>query len=343
MYVRVLLGARERLYKKQAVMMIFAGIIPVATNFLWLMGMFTFLASYVNPANFFLSMGGTIMLYALMKMGFLDIIPIAMKEFFTSISDAVVIMNMNRAVADFNPAALKLFSSIKIGMDAGKMDETIAESLYKFGSTGEGDFSYKYRNETYWGRFSYVKNGDVCIGLLLTLTNISGHEWMEEEMRIKDTAMNTSINGICMFNMNGKISYVNQSFIAMCGYTDEKEAIGKQIKDFIDSREAEKKITEELKRKSVWMGELQIMRKDGSRLDVSVVANIVKSDDGRPLRLMASFIDITEHKKMRKELERNLNELEKFREMAVGRELKMMELKKRLEKLEAKDSRSKPG
>ena len=42
------------------------------------------------------------------------------------------------------------------------------------------------------------------------------------------------------------------------------------------------------------MGELEAKKQDGTKFDVQLSANTVKSESGEPLFLMASFVDITE-------------------------------------------------
>jgi signal transduction histidine kinase len=48
----------------------------------------------------------------------------------------------------------------------------------------------------------------------------------------------------------------------------------------------------------IWQGEIKATRKDGSRFDVQVLANLVTDADGEPFCMMASFVDITERKKL---------------------------------------------
>jgi len=61
--------------------------------------------------------------------------------------------------------------------------------------------------------------------------------------------------------------------------------------------------------------------------------------------MMGIFRDITERKKAREEIDNRIKELEEFYEMAVGRELKMKELKEEANRLreEVKDLRSRVG
>jgi signal transduction histidine kinase len=48
----------------------------------------------------------------------------------------------------------------------------------------------------------------------------------------------------------------------------------------------------------VWQGELKAKRKDGSTFDALVSVNLVTDADGKPIRIMASCVDITERKRL---------------------------------------------
>jgi len=52
-----------------------------------------------------------------------------------------------------------------------------------------------------------------------------------------------------------------------------------------------------------WQGELCAMRKDGSVFDVQLSGNLVTDENGTPLCMMASFVDITERKQMEQQLQ----------------------------------------
>ena len=78
----------------------------------------------------------------------------------------------------------------------------------------------------------------------------------------------------------------------------------------------------------------QHKRFDGTIFDAEVSLNKVIID-GKPY-LQAITRDVTERKKAEEELQKNIEELEKFRDVVVGRELKMVELKKRIKELYSK-------
>ena len=85
---------------------------------------------------------------------------------------------------------------------------------------------------------------------------------------------------------------------------------------------------------------LTIRHKDGRLTDVLYNASVYKHSRGNVLGVFAAARDITARKRAeeelaeqrRRELDR-LAELEKFQELTVGRELKMVELKKHIEEL----------
>ena len=97
---------------------------------------------------------------------------------------------------------------------------------------------------------------------------------------------------------------------------------------------------------------LTIRHKDGRLTDVLYNASVYKDARGNVLGVFAAARDVTARKRVeeeladqrRRELER-LAELEKFQKLTVGRELKMVELKKEIEVLrrENEDLKKKPG
>lgn len=82
---------------------------------------------------------------------------------------------------------------------------------------------------------------------------------------------------------------------------------------------------------SVGAEEIELLRKGGERVLVEVTGNIVKFK-GKVL-VLGIARDITERKKIEQKMKKKNEELEKFNKIAVGREMKMIELKKEIQKL----------
>jgi predicted hydrocarbon binding protein len=82
--------------------------------------------------------------------------------------------------------------------------------------------------------------------------------------------------------------------------------------------------------------------KDGNNRYIEVHAYPIFGDDGEVVQMIEYTIDITERKLAEEMLSKKIRDLEIFHKVAVGRELKMIELKKRVEELQVTlDSRNK--
>jgi PAS domain S-box-containing protein len=77
--------------------------------------------------------------------------------------------------------------------------------------------------------------------------------------------------------------------------------------------------------------EIRRINKDGKFLWTEVVATVIQYK-GRPA-IMGNIIDISQRKQAEKEVKNRIQELEEFYDMAVGRELRNIELKKEIKKL----------
>jgi PAS domain S-box-containing protein len=116
----------------------------------------------------------------------------------------------------------------------------------------------------------------------------------------KDYALESSINAIAFADLNDELNYINASFLKMWGYDDENEILGKPIVKLWKDEEKTSNILERLHNGESWTGELAALKKDGSTFDAHLAANPVKDATGKPIGTMASFIDITERKRLEK-------------------------------------------
>ncbi|TET59848.1 PAS domain S-box protein, partial [Candidatus Aerophobetes bacterium] len=130
------------------------------------------------------------------------------------------------------------------------------------------------------------------------LARIIERKQMENELKIKEEAIASSVNAITLADLRGNLTYVNRAFLHMWGYSDDKEVLGKPIARFLDTQGKAAELIEALRNKKNWMGELAAKRKDGSTFDVQLLASIVENEAGRAICIMASVIDITERKRI---------------------------------------------
>jgi PAS domain S-box-containing protein len=126
--------------------------------------------------------------------------------------------------------------------------------------------------------------------------DITERKRTEEMLRIKDSAIASSINAICIMDLSGKITYVNHAFLKMRG-GDAEEALGKHIAEISHQKARIPRIIKTIMDRGSWVGEHIIRTMDGSPLEVQMSSNVVTDESGNPICLMASFIDLSDRRR----------------------------------------------
>jgi PAS domain S-box-containing protein len=144
-----------------------------------------------------------------------------------------------------------------------------------------------------------IKNKWNALGII---RDIAERKIAEKELMIKDLAVDSTINAIALVEPKGKLTYVNPAFMRMWGY-QENDVFGRHFVEFWGDEHKALNILDALREKGKIIGELEAKRKDESLFDVQISASMVKDDLGKPLSMIASFIDITDRKMIERKLE----------------------------------------
>ncbi|MDD4333110.1 MAG: PAS domain S-box protein [Patescibacteria group bacterium] len=145
------------------------------------------------------------------------------------------------------------------------------------------------------------------MGISLDITNRKQDELKikENEERIR-SILNTAPYGIAEINNKAEFEYANQYYFKLIGYKPE-ELVGRRVSDFFPS----KKNTQEfnvyiknlVKKKSnpePWIG--QVKKKDGKVIDIQSNWQYKKNSKGNVVGFVIVTTDITEKKKVEKEM-----------------------------------------
>ena len=126
-------------------------------------------------------------------------------------------------------------------------------------------------------------------------------ESQSQELLVKNHAINTAINGIILADLEGRVTWVNSSFLQMWGYASANEVTGLDIGGLWGGEDG-RKVVRLLPRTGGWRGELTAQRKDASAFSIEVSASLVKNEEGGAIGLMSSVIDITERKRLQAQI-----------------------------------------
>ena len=146
-----------------------------------------------------------------------------------------------------------------------------------------------------------------------------------------------SLDPLVTISPAGKITDVNQSTIRVTGVTRE-ELIGTDFSDYFTEPEKARETYQQVFSKGfVTDYPLTMRHKLGKQTNVLYTASLYKDVRGNVLGVFAAARDVTAQRQAEtevaeqrtRELER-LAELERFQRLTVGRELKMIELKKEI-------------
>ena len=172
---------------------------------------------------------------------------------------------------------------------------------------------------------------------VLNVIDITEKKQAEEALKIRDAAIESAIQPIGMADPEGKMTYVNKAFLDLWGYPKKDEVIGRDFREFGKIDEMED-ILKQVRESGGMTGEIKGFKNDGSEFDLQYSINFVNDKFGNPVQLMGSFIDITDKKKSREEIQQLNAELRELNELLEEKVIeRTSELNEALEKLETRN------
>ncbi|UCC94621.1 MAG: PAS domain S-box protein [Candidatus Omnitrophota bacterium] len=145
------------------------------------------------------------------------------------------------------------------------------------------------------------------------IEKVYGHKLKEiyrELIRFR-LAIEQSIDGMAITDLELKLIYLNTAFARMYGYSPEEminmNIIDLQHKEQIDEY---RRGMEQIKTKGQWIGEANHIKKDETSFPVYISITLLKEKEGKPIGILVICRDITERKKMENEKEKLLNAVE---------------------------------
>ena len=126
--------------------------------------------------------------------------------------------------------------------------------------------------------------------------DIAERRQAEEILLIKDAALEASLNGIALADLQGRLTYVNRAFCELWAI-EPAAAIGRAVTEFWHSGVEAEKVIEVIRQHHRWSGEMEARRSDGRSFAVLAAAAVVLDHEQKPVCMIGAFTDITERKR----------------------------------------------
>jgi PAS domain S-box-containing protein len=191
------------------------------------------------------------------------------------------------------------------------------------------------------GAFDYVLKPFRLKSLDMTLTRAMRlHQLKESEEKYR-SIVEDQTELVCRFLPGGLLTFVNEAY---CRYFGKKreELIGRSFMTFItDEEQVEKHFMFINMENPVAKYEYRVISPNGEICWQQWTNRAIFDKQGNFIEFQSVGSDITERKRMEEELRKRIEDLEKFYDMAVSRELKMKEMKNEIESLKVELSKYK--
>jgi PAS domain S-box-containing protein len=294
-----------------------------------------------------------------------------LKILFENANDIIIFTDTKGNIIDVNKAVKKILgykrkdilgkNFTKLGVFEIKNLKNITKLFLKVRASGKllggkdavlMELELKHKNGkkvVFESNTRLIKEKGKTRGFLSILRDITDKKLSEERLKESEERLEYIIeyapDGIFILDLKGKILDVNKEIEKMVGYKKE-ELIGKNLfklgivpKKYIPK--ALKFVADSKKGGKLGPSIFEINRKDRKVVILEVSSFPVKTSG--KLEIIGIGRDVTdreeleeETKKLNEELKSKVEQLEKFNKIAVGRELKMIELKKKIKDLEKK-------
>ncbi|WP_265944467.1 PAS domain-containing hybrid sensor histidine kinase/response regulator [Dechloromonas sp. A34] len=163
-----------------------------------------------------------------------------------------------------------------------------------------------------WFSMTVTPLGEEIRGVVIAHQDITSRKQVEEQLRKLSLAVEQSPGSVVITNLQGNIEYVNEAFVRKTGFSRE-EVLGRNpriLQSGKTPRETYRNLWNTLHQGRPWKGEFHNRRKDGSEYVEFAIIAPIRQADGQITHYVGVKEDISEKKRLARELDQHRHHLE---------------------------------
>lgn len=296
--------------RRQGRLLFFASLLPLVGNLFYQFQPLKF--DGVDWSSILFSISSLLFLWALYGTSLLDLVPIAREKLIDSLSDGMIVLDLQGRIVDINQSAAQMIGSLPQQLVGRKLEDFLAFAKALSEQPPEQEIRTELEVGSSEKRYfdvllSPLFEGQVTVvGHLIIFRNVTSRKQNELRLLQLTQAVEQSPASVVITDVGGNITYVNPQFTRLTGYTLD-EIIGKNPKILKSGQtpvEVYRELWSTIKSGKTWTGEILNRKKNGELYWQRGIIAPVLDHDGRILNFIAVKEDVTERKHAQDELQR---------------------------------------
>ena len=237
------------------------------------------------------------------------------------LTDVLYVSPEHREIFGLAPDAPVTLPGIVEQVHPDDRERVIAAVTRAHDPAGDGTFDIEYRVVRADGTLRWVSVRSVTtfdgtgaarrpirtVGAELDVTN---RRRDESALRAWAHAIASSSTGLAVAELSGHITYANRALLDLWGLASEVQLLGSNLLEHRADPAARKVALDSLAANGRWSGELECLRTDSGRVPTLASLSTVTDPGGRPVSVIASFVDISDRVRAEAERRRLANVLD---------------------------------
>ena len=292
-------------YRRQRLLLLAALLLPFLCDLQYQLDLTPYPGLTLTP--FALMFTGLIFVGATLRQGLLEVTPVARGKVIEEMSSPMMVIDTRGRMTDMNTAAVRLLGTVRDDAIGSPVDRVLADhpSVLALAQAAPGNHREIVIGEGLERQFFDAAVDDlrtgsgVVIGRLVLLQNITERKQAEEALRESEAKYRTIIENMqdlfYRTDLDGTITMISPSGVALTGYNSPEEMIGVAIQDLYADPPEREKYLGALRVNGAVSGYPQVLKmKDGTLKRVTVSGHLFTDAEGSVRGVEGIIHDVTD-------------------------------------------------